>query len=98
MKKPDYHLLLCGSFRNSGKPQGICHRRANDGLLQYLESEVSDRGLDAIVSVTGCLKVCEKGPVMVVYPQGEWYGEVDEDRIDSILDALEDGDSLAGLC
>ena len=28
---------------------------------------------------------------MVIYPQGYWYGEVTEDKIDEILDALEEG-------
>jgi (2Fe-2S) ferredoxin len=28
---------------------------------------------------------------MVVYPQGWWYAEVDEDRLDEILDAMEEG-------
>jgi (2Fe-2S) ferredoxin len=28
---------------------------------------------------------------MVVYPRGDWYGEVNEQKIDSLLDALEAG-------
>ena len=53
---------------------------------------MSDRGLDdVLVSPTGCLKLCEKGPVMMVYPDNYWYGEVDEDAINTILDALEEG-------
>jgi (2Fe-2S) ferredoxin len=34
---------------------------------------------------------CEKGPLMVVYPAGSWYSEVNEEKIDSILDALAEG-------
>jgi (2Fe-2S) ferredoxin len=56
-----------------------------------LEEEIADRGLDAMVSSTGCLKQCEKGPVMIVYPQGWWYTEVDGQKLDEILDALEEG-------
>ena len=58
-------------------------------LLQYLQGEISDRGLDAIVSTTSCLNVCEKGPILVVYPKELWYHEVTEQKIDEILDALE---------
>jgi len=62
------------------------------GFIQYMEEEIADRGLDAMVSGTGCLKYCEDGPVMVVYPQGYWYGGVtDEGVVDEILDALEQG-------
>jgi len=90
MKKPKYHFLICNSFRLNGDPQGVCNKKDAVGLMQYLEEEILDRDLDAMLSSTGCLKLCEKGPVMVVYPQGHWYGEVDEDKIDEILDALED--------
>lgn len=89
MHKPKYHILVCNSFRLSGDPQGVCHKKGAPGLMQYLEEEILDRGLDAIVSSTGCLKVCDRGPVMVVYPHNFWYGKVDESVIDAALDALE---------
>ena len=91
MKKPEYHFLVCNSFRLNGGPQGVCNKKDAASLLQYLEEEILDRGLDAMVSSTGCMKLCEKGPVMVVYPAGHWYGEVNEEKIDEILDTLEDG-------
>ena len=91
MEKPTYHILVCASFRVTGEPKGLCHKKGSTGLLQYIEEEVLDRGLDVLISTTGCLKQCEKGPVMVIYPQGQWYGNVDsEEVIDEILDALED--------
>ena len=91
MEKPDYHIFVCNSFRVGGDPQGTCNRKDATGLLQYLEGEIIDRGLDALVSSTGCLKLCEKGPVMVVYPAGWWYTELTEEKIDAILDCLEEG-------
>lgn len=97
MNKPQWHFFLCSSFRVSGEPQGACHRKGSVKLLQYLQSEIGDRGLDAVVSTTSCLNVCEKGPVLLVYPQGWWYGEVTEERIDEILDALEEGNSVDSL-
>jgi (2Fe-2S) ferredoxin len=91
MQKPTYHFLVCNSFRLSGDPQGVCHKKGAPSLLQYLEDEIVDRGIDAQVSATGCLKVCDRGPAMVIYPQGTWYGNLDEGKLDEILDALEDG-------
>jgi (2Fe-2S) ferredoxin len=91
MNKPDYHFFICNSFRVSGEPQGVCNRKGAVDLLQHLEEELGDRDLDAMVSSCGCLKACDRGPVMVVYPAGDWYGELDEDKIDEILDALEEG-------
>ncbi len=96
MEKPTYHILVCASFRVTGEPKGLCHKKGSTGLLQYIEEEVLDRGLDVLISTTGCLKQCEKGPVMVIYPQAQWYGNVDsEEVIDEILDALED-ETIAG--
>ncbi len=62
--------------------------------MQCLENEILDRGISATVSSTGCMKLCEKGPVMVVYPEGHWYGEVDEEKIEAVLDAIADGRTL----
>ena len=92
MNKPKHHILVCASFRTAGEAKGICNKKGAVGLLQYLETEINDRGMDSIqVSSTGCLKLCDNGPVMVVYPEGYWYARVDESAIDDILDALESG-------
>ncbi|HSM74569.1 MAG TPA: (2Fe-2S) ferredoxin domain-containing protein [Desulfobacterales bacterium] len=92
MEKPKHHICVCASFRAGGDPKGVCHKKGSVGFLPYIENEILDRGLDAQVTSTGCMKVCDFGPVMVVYPEGHWYGNVDsEEAIDEILDALEAG-------
>jgi (2Fe-2S) ferredoxin len=92
MKKPDHHILVCASFRGT-EAKGKCIKKESLQLIPYLEEELADRGLNAMVSSTGCLKLCEEGPVMVVYPQGHWYrGVTGEDAVDEILDALEAGE------
>ena len=95
MDKPKHHIFVCASFRAQGTPQGICHKKESLSLIPYLESELSDRGMtDVAVSATGCLNICEKGPVVVIYPENFRYGEIDgEDKIDEILDALENGEA-----
>ena len=94
MEKPAFHIFVCNSFRVSGDPQGVCNRKDAVGLLQYIEEEIVDRGMEGMVSSTGCLKVCDRGPVMVVYPQNWWYGSIDEGKVDEILDALEEGEAV----
>ncbi|MEI7731589.1 MAG: (2Fe-2S) ferredoxin domain-containing protein [Verrucomicrobiota bacterium] len=89
MTKPTHHIFVCGSFRPTGA-QGVCHKKQSSALLQYFEQEASDRGLDGVmVSSTGCMKVCEQGPVVIVYPQNTWYKQVNEAVADAILDAIE---------
>ena len=94
MQKAKYHICVCNSFRLNGEPQGVCNKKGAPGLLQYLEEEIVDRGIDAQVSATGCLKVCDRGPAMVIFPEGWWYGEVNEDRLEAILDALEEDSAV----
>ena len=93
MEKPEYHIFVCASFRADGEPKGVCHKKGSTSLLPYIENEILDRGLNAQVTATGCMKACDYGPVMVIQPKGVWYGSVEsEDIVDEILDALEDGE------
>jgi (2Fe-2S) ferredoxin len=91
MQKPTHHIFVCGSFRTNGA-QGVCHKKDSAALLQYFEQEAADRDLDGVmVSSTGCMKLCDHAPVVVVYPEGHWYGNVNEAAADAILDAIENG-------
>ena len=93
MEKSTHHILVCASFRPNGDPKGKCHRKNSVEFLSYIENEIIDRGLEnVIVSSTCCLKLCDEGPVMVIYSENTWYGHVEfEDAIDEILDSLEAG-------
>jgi (2Fe-2S) ferredoxin len=92
MKKPDYHILVCNSYRVSGEAKGFCNKSGAANLIPYIMEECADRGIDVAVSSTACLNVCSQGPVMVIHPNNEWYGKVDsEEVVDEILDALEEG-------
>lgn len=93
MEKPKHHIFVCASFRASGEPQGVCHKKGSVRFLQYLEEALTDRDMnEVLISITGCLKVCDRGPAMVVYPENHWYGNVgSEEAIDAILDALAEG-------
>ena len=91
MKKPEYHILICNSYRVAGDAKGYCNKTGAADLIQYTMEECGDRGIDAAVSSTGCLNVCSQGPIMVIHPNNLWYGGVTEEKIDEILDALEEG-------
>lgn len=93
MKKPDHHILVCSSFRGT-EIKGKCAKKDSMQLVPYFEEEIEDRGLNAIVTTTGCLSLCDEGPVVIVYPQGHWYKKVEgEEAADAILDAMESGGS-----
>ena len=92
MTKPDKMILVCGSFRASGEPQGVCANKGAIGLIPYMQEELSDRGLDTVtIAMTSCLNMCDRGPIMVVFPDNTWYGGIDsEEAVDAVLDALEE--------
>ncbi len=93
MNKPKHHLFICGSIRANGTPQGVCCNNDSISLLSYAQSEVQDRMLDEVeIAMTGCLNMCTRGPVLIDYPSGKFYEKVDEDTIDGILDAIEEGE------
>lgn len=33
-----------------------------------------------------CLRICENGPIAVVYPEGTWYSDLTVDKLDRIID------------
>lgn len=95
MALPERLILVCQSFRSGGDPKGLCHKQTN-GLLQYIEEGILDRGLDCQVTGTGCLKLCESGPILVVQPDNWWFKGVNsEAAIDAILDGVEAGEPAA---
>jgi (2Fe-2S) ferredoxin len=47
-----------------------------------------------MISSTGCMNVCDSGPVMVVYPENIWYKQATVQTAEAILDSLEGGRDL----
>lgn len=92
MTAPAHHILICSSSRVAGPPNGSCVKRDAAQLVQYVQEGVEERGIEnVLVSNTGCLQRCAEGPIMVIQPQNWWYGKIDEDACDAILDALAEG-------
>jgi (2Fe-2S) ferredoxin len=98
LNKPKHHIFICTSSRADGKQKGKCSKKDSPELIEYLEEGLTERGMDEVqVSNTGCLKRCDDAPVMVIYPEGYWYGDLEESLIDTILDALEQGKPAENL-
>jgi len=59
-------------------------------MRDYAKQRVKDLGLavdgKARINMAGCLGRCEKGPVLVIYPEAVWYTYIDEDDIDEIIE------------
>lgn len=88
MVQPKYHVFICTSCTITGQQRGFCYNKGSVNIVQKFMEEISDRDLsgEVVVNNTGCFGICEKGPIVVVYPEGIWYGNVTEDDVERIFD------------
>lgn len=76
------HVFMC----TEGKK---CPLKGNvDEMLGYMRMEVKEKGLkDKIrINKAGCFDWCNDGPVMVVYPEGTWYTNVQMEEAKEIFE------------
>ena len=78
--KYERHVLVCGGTgcTSSGSPK----------LIAKLEEEFAAKGLTDKVQIvkTGCFGLCERGPILIVYPEGSFYSRVELDEVTRIVD------------
>ena len=85
--KLKHHVFVCTNERPTDHPRGCCKGKNSEVLIQLFKNEISKSGLSSLVRAqrAGCLDLCEEGPVVVVYPEGIWYGRVAESDISEIV-------------
>ncbi len=71
-----YHVYACQQEKPGSAP--CCSARGSAAVLDALRKELAAQGLMNDVQVTTCgsIGLCERGPNMVVYPEGVWYSGV----------------------
>ncbi len=100
MITPKYHVFICTSCRPNDIQTGFCLTKGSVALSQRFIEEIDDRELsaDVMVTITGCFGICAKGPVVVIYPEGTWYGNVTLDDVERIVEEhFENGNKVADL-
>ena len=72
LRKLKFHVLVCAHKH--------CLKQGGREAAKSLKRAVKDHDLQGRVLLTAvdCLDQCDDGPCMVVYPEGVWYGRVDE--------------------
>jgi (2Fe-2S) ferredoxin/precorrin-6B methylase 2 len=82
-----YHVFIC----DQKKPEGVpcCPARGSAATIEALRKEVGARGLLDTVQITLCgsLGVCERGPNLVVYPEGVWYSGVRPEDVPELVES-----------
>jgi (2Fe-2S) ferredoxin len=76
------HIFLCC---DQTKPK-CCDRERSIVAWEYLKRRLGvavRRG--GVRTRANCLRVCESGPVAVVYPEGAWYASCDPPVLERII-------------
>lgn len=79
------HIFLCADE----DAEKCADRERLRTAWKHLKRRLKDTGLSDGGGVartrTHCLRVCEGGPIAVVYPEGAWYGHCDPPVLDRIV-------------
>ncbi len=80
MKQPRAHLLVCAGTG--------CVSCGAFGLKDALEEEVRRRNLgdEVLVVATGCNGFCERGPILMVHPDGIFYERLKTEDIPRLVE------------
>lgn len=81
-----YHVYICEQQKPDGVP--CCAARGASRVIEALRREIGARGLFDEVQITTCgsLGLCERGPNMVVYPDGVWYSGITPEDVPEIVE------------
>jgi len=89
----------CGAERDPKRPcltvcagSGCSAAGAHD-VLDGLRKELAKRGLEGKIDVksTGCHGFCERGPLMIVWPEGTFYNQVSLRDVNALVASVSNG-------
>jgi (2Fe-2S) ferredoxin/precorrin-6B methylase 2 len=82
-----YHVFICDQKKPEGLP--CCAGRGSAATLEALRKEIGARDLLDRVQITTCgsLGACERGPNIVVYPEGVWYSGVRPEDVPELVES-----------
>jgi len=79
------HILLCC---DQTKPK-CCDKDRSLAAWDYLKKRLKELGLSEQGGIArtkaNCLRICEGGPIAVVYPEGAWYAGCDAPVLEEII-------------
>ena len=79
------HVFICTNDKDA--PKKCCGSAHGMELIQAFKDEWAKSGNISKIRIqkSGCLDFCGKGPTMVVYPEGVFYGKVQLSDVEEIV-------------
>jgi (2Fe-2S) ferredoxin len=77
-----HHMLFCTGNKCLGK---------GGEEMKILAQNIVDATPELsslLVSKTGCVNMCESGPMVLLYPEGYWFSDMTEGRTKILLESL----------
>ena len=75
------HILLCTGPK-------CCDEAVGTHAWKLLKEQTAELGLtngSVYRTKVGCLRVCQRGPVALVYPEGSWYKDASGENLERII-------------
>jgi (2Fe-2S) ferredoxin len=92
------HVFICSNDKDA--PKKSCGSEHGMKLVNAFKEEWEASGSDKKIRIqrAGCLDFCGKGPSMVVYPEGVFYGNVQLEDVKEITEShLVNGEIVSRL-
>lgn len=80
------HVFICTNDKDA--PKKCCGSGHGMELVNAMKETLAASGTDKKIRIqrAGCLDVCGKGPAMVVYPEGVFYGNVQKEDLPELVE------------
>ncbi|WP_432665938.1 NADH-quinone oxidoreductase subunit NuoF [Wukongibacter baidiensis] len=74
------HVLICGGTG--------CTSSGSTGIEERFKTELEKQGLTKEVKLvkTGCFGLCEAGPIVIIYPEGSFYSQINMEDVERIVE------------
>jgi len=73
-----HHLFLCAG-------PNCCAAETGCATWECVKASVQIAAVPVLRTKAACLRICQDGPWLVVYPDGIWYSQVTPERFERIL-------------